>query len=125
MTLIEITPVQLVLCVIFVAIAGTGSIVFKLGLEKDLAWGTVRTFAQLFIMGYVLTYIFQLNNVVLILLLFTFMIFWAAHAIRGRVNEKQVAFFIPTFVSMVASYMLVTIVVTAVIVQVKPWSNRA
>jgi len=121
MTLIEITPIQLVLCVIFVVIAGTGSIVLKLGLEKDLAWGTVRTFAQLFIMGYVLTFIFQLNNVVLILLLFTFMIFWAAHAIRGRVNEKQVAFFIPTFVSMVASYMLVTIVVTAVIVQVKPW----
>jgi putative ABC transport system permease protein len=121
MNLIEITPIQLVLCLIFVFIAGTGSVVFRLGLEKDLAWGTIRTFAQLFIMGYVLTYIFELNNVILILLLFTFMIFWAAHAIRGRVQEKEIPFFVPTFISMLVSYMLVTFMVTAVVVQVKPW----
>jgi putative ABC transport system permease protein len=121
MTLIEITPIQLVLCLIFIAISSAGSFFLKLGLEKDLLWGTVRTFAQLFMMGYVLTFIFQLNNAILILLLFTFMIFWAAHAIRGRVKEEKVSFFIPTFVSMVTSYMLVTIIVTAVIVQVKPW----
>ncbi len=121
MTLIEITPVQLALCLIFVVIAGTGSVVFRLGLEKSLAWGTVRTFAQLFLVGYVLKYVFQLNNVFLILLLFGFMIFWAAHAVRGRVAETKIRFFIPTFLSMVASYMLVTIMVTALIVQVEPW----
>jgi len=121
MSLIEITPIQLILCLIFVAIAGTGSVVFRLGLEKDLAWGTIRTFAQLFIMGYALSYIFKLNNVIVILLLFAFMIFWAAHAIRSRVEEKKVAFFIPTFISMIISYMLVTFMVTAVVVQVKPW----
>ena len=71
MTLIEITPIQLFLCFVFVAIAGIGSVVFRLGLEKDLAWGTVRTFAQLFMMGYVLKYIFQINSPILILLLFT------------------------------------------------------
>ena len=121
MSLIEITPLQLFLCLIFVVIAGMGSLFLRLGLEKDLAWGTVRTFAQLFIMGYVLKFIFQLNNVVLILLLYAFMIFWAAQAIRGRVQEDRISFFVPTFVSMVSSYMLVSILVTAVIVQVKPW----
>ena len=121
MNLIEITPFQLFLCLLFVVIAGIGSALLKLGLEKDLAWGTVRTFAQLFMMGYVLRFIFQLNNVVLILLLYAFMIFWAAQAVRGRVREDRVAFFIPTFLSMIASYMLVSILVTAVIVQVKPW----
>ncbi len=121
MNLIEITPFQLFLCLLFVVIAGIGSALLKLGLEKDLAWGTVRTFAQLFMMGYVLRFIFQLNNVVLILLLYAFMIFWAAQAVRGRVQEDRVAFFIPTFLSMIASYMLVSILVTAVIVQVKPW----
>lgn len=121
MNLIEITPIQLVLCLLFVILSGTGSVWLKLGLEKDLAIGTIRTFAQLFLMGYILKFIFQLNNAILILLLFTFMIFWAAHAIRGRVNEQKVHFFIPTFVSMIISYMIVTITVTAVIVQVKPW----
>ena len=121
MNLIEITPTQLALCLVFVAIAAIGSMIFKLRLEKDLVWGTVRTFAQLYMMGYVLKFIFQLNNVALILLLYAFMIFWAAHAIRSRVNEDKVRFFIPTYISMVTSYMLVAILVTGVIVQAKPW----
>ena len=121
MSIVEISPLQLALCFIFVAIAGGSSLLFRLGLEKDLLWGTIRTFAQLFLVGYALKYIFQLNNPVVVLLLLVFMIFWAAHAIRGRVEEKKVAFFLPTFVSMVASYTTVSGVVTAVIIQVDPW----
>lgn len=121
MNLIDITPIQLALCLVFVAISGVASVIFKLRLEKDLLWGTVRAVAQLYLMGYVLKFIFQLNNVALILLLFAFMIFWATHAIRSRVNEDEVRFFIPTYISMVTSYMLVTIVVTGVIIQAKPW----
>ncbi|MBT5877263.1 MAG: iron export ABC transporter permease subunit FetB [Candidatus Latescibacteria bacterium] len=121
MTVVDITPAQLLLCLLFVAVAGVASILYKLKLEKDLAWGTVRTFAQLLLMGYVLTYIFQINNVALILLLFVSMVFWAAFTIRSRIKEKSVSFFLPTFVSMVISYTVVAIVVTAVIVQVKPW----
>jgi putative ABC transport system permease protein len=121
MTVLDISPIQLALCLLFVLAAGIGSLIFKLRMEKDLAWGTVRTFGQLLLMGYVLTFIFRLNNVFVILLLFVFMIFWAAHAIWGRVEEKTIAFFIPTFVSMVISNMVVAIVVTAVIVGVEPW----
>ncbi len=121
MSVIEISPFQLVLCLIFVLIAGTGSVVFKLRLERDLAWGTVRTFAQLFLVGYVLKFVFRLNDPYLILLLFLWMIFWAAQTIRGRIQEKEVRFFLPTFVSMAASYMVVAVLVTSTIVQVKPW----
>jgi putative ABC transport system permease protein len=106
---------------VFILIAGAGSVALKLGLERDLIIGTVRTFAQLAILGYVLKFIFDLENVWLILLLFSFMVFWAAHAIRGRVKEESVSIFIPTFISMVSSYTLVTLLVTSVIVQVKPW----
>ena len=121
MSLIEISPLQLALCTVFVVVAGTGSAVLRLGLEKDLAWGTVRTFAQLFLVGYVLRSVFQLSNPYLVLLIFVWMVFWAAHAIRGRVKERQVAIFAPTFISMVASYTMVTVVVTAFIIQVDPW----
>ena len=121
MSIIEITPFQLVLCLLFVVVAGASSLFFKLSLEKDLLWGTVRAFAQLFLVGYALKYIFQLNNVIVILLLLAFMIFWAAHAIRSRVREQAVSFFLPTFISMVVSYTTVSIVVTAVIIQVEPW----
>ena len=121
MNVIDIGPLQLVYCLVFILIASAGSLVLKLGLERELVIGTIRTFAQLGIMGYVLKFIFDLDNVWLILLLFSFMVFWAAHAIRGRVNEQAVQIFIPTFISMVLSYTLVSIIVTSVIVQVKPW----
>jgi len=118
---VDISPLHLILCAVFVGIAGTGSAVLRLGLEKDLAWGTVRTFAQLFLLGYVLHFIFDINSPYLIVVYFSFMIFWAAHAIRGRVGEKKISVFLPTFVSMLISYMVVAYLVTAVIVQVKPW----
>ncbi len=121
MNVIDIGPLQLVYCLVFILIASAGSLVLKLGLERELVIGTIRAFAQLGIMGYVLKFIFDLDNVWLILLLFSFMVFWAAHAIRGRVKEQAVQIFIPTFISMVLSYTLVSIIVTSVIVQVKPW----
>jgi len=121
MNVVDITPIQLAYCFVFILIAGAGSFSLKLGLERVLLIGTVRTFAQLAILGYVLKFIFDLDNAWLILLLFSFMVFWAAHAIRGRVKEQAVSIFIPTFISMVSSYTLVTILVTSVIVQVKPW----
>ena len=49
------------------------------------------------------------------------MIFWAAHAVRGRVKEEHVGVFLPTFVSMLVSYATVAWIVTAVIVQADPW----
>ncbi len=121
MNIIEITPLQLVFCLAFVVVAGVGSLLFKLRLEKDLAWGTVRTFAQLFLVGYILKFIFDIKNPYLVLLCYTWMIFWAAQTISGRVKEKEVRLFTPTFVSMVVSYMIVAVVVTGAILQVKPW----
>ncbi len=112
---------QLGLCMIFVIIAGTGSIMLKLRLEKDLAWGTVRTFAQLFLVGYVLKWVFAIDHPVPVLLLYVGMILAAALNIRGRIKQRQIPFFLPTFASMVVSYLLVTTLVTAVIIQVEPW----
>jgi putative ABC transport system permease protein len=121
MSMIEITPLQLALCLLFVLLAAIGSLRLRLGLEKDLLWGTVRTFAQLFLVGYVLQFVFRLNNPFVVVALYVWMIFWAAQTVRGRVREKAIPVFTPTFVSMVVSYMAVAIFVTGVIVQAKPW----
>ena len=118
---VVIGPGQLLLCLLFVAVAGGASLALRLRLERDLLWGTLRTFAQLFLVGYVLDAVFRIDRPLLVLCVFVFMVFWAAHAVRGRVRDAQVAVFVPTFVSMVISYLVVTILVTAVIVQVDPW----
>ena len=121
MNIVEINNIHLLIYVIFVLISGISSIILSLGLEKDIAVGTIRTFVQLFIMGFVLKYIFEIDKAYLILLIFVGMIFFAAITIRGRIKEKEVSFFLPTFVSMLISFMLVTVVVTSVVIQVKPW----
>jgi putative ABC transport system permease protein len=118
---VTIGPGQLLLCLLFVAVAGCASIALRLRLERDLLWGTVRAFAQLFLVGYVLDIVFALDRPLLVMAVFVFMVFWAAHAVRGRVRDPQIAVFAPTFLSMVISYLAVTVLVTAVVIQVDPW----
>jgi putative ABC transport system permease protein len=112
---------QLVLCLIFIAAAGATSLWHALKLERDLIVGTIRTFAQLFLLGYILRLIFELENSAVVLAIFTFMILFAAWEIRGRLKEKEVAFFWPVFISMLLSYFTVTYIVTLFIVAVEPW----
>ena len=121
MNIVEITNIQLLLCLIFVLLTGLSSLFLALGLTKDIIIGTIRTFIQLFLMGFVLKYIFRLDNVYLVLLIFLGMIIFAALTIKGRVKEKKVSYIIPTSLSMIIGYMVVTIIVTAVIIQVEPW----
>ena len=112
---------QLAVGLVFILVAGITSICHALKLERDLLVGTIRTFAQLFLLGYILKFIFKLDNAALVLAVFGFMIFFAAWEIRSRVKEKQVAFFWPLFVSMAISYVVVSYLVTAVLVNVEPW----
>jgi putative ABC transport system permease protein len=105
----------------FVLLAGAASLRLRLGLERDLLWGTVRTVAQLSLMGYVLRYVFAIDRWYLVLALFAAMIFFATWIARGRVKERAVPVLLPVFVSMLLSYMVVTITVTAVIVRAQPW----
>lgn len=112
---------QLVLALLFVAVAGIASLRLRLGLERDLLWGTLRTVAQLVLMGFVLIYVFRLDQWYLIVALYIVMILFAAWIIRGRVRSTTVSYFLPTFVSMVLSYVLISYLVVGVIVQADPW----
>ena len=119
--IIDIGPLQLALCLVFVLLAGLTSFSYRLGLEKDLLIGTVRTFAQLFLMGFVLKFVFAVNVAWLVVVIFATMVAAAVHIIRGRVKERSIPFVIPTFISMILTYSLVSVLVTGVIVGAKPW----
>jgi putative ABC transport system permease protein len=112
---------QLGLALVFVLTAGFTSVINHLGLGRELLVGTLRCFSQLVLMGFILTFIFGLNEIWLVLLTFAVMVFFAAHIIRGRVRERSVPFFLPTLGSMLLSYTLVTLLVCAVVVGVEPW----
>lgn len=121
MNVIDISYFGLLLSLSFVLLAGISSVVLQLNLHWDVLWGTVRTISQLFLMGFILKYVFQLESPWPVLLIFSGMIFFAARIIAGRVKNKEVPFMVPTVISMFISYMTVTIMVTGIIIQVKPW----
>jgi len=108
-------------CLGFVLVAGVSSVMLRLGLGRDLVWGTIRCVAQLFLMGFVLRFLFQLESAWPVLLVFAGMILLASQIVHGRVGRVGVPVFWPTFVTMLLSYSVVSVVVTALIVQVKPW----
>ncbi len=119
--IVNIGPLNLAVGLVFIITAGLLSVYHSLKLERDLAIGTIRTFTQLFLLGYILKIVFNLNNVFLVLMVFCLMTFFAAWTIYGRVKEKEISFFMPVFLSMIISFFSVAFIVTAIIIDVKPW----
>jgi len=120
-TVVDIGWVELSLCLVFILLSGIASLVLRLGLGRDLVWGTVRTFAQLFLLGLVLEYVFRVRTWWPVLGIYWLMILFAGNIIRGRVREKAVRHWDTTLISMFLSYTLMTLVITGLIVRVKPW----
>lgn len=121
MEIIDIGYFELAFCLILVLAAGLASVGLKLGLERDILWATVRTVAQLFLLGYILRFIFGVETAWLVLLILFGMILFAAWTIRGRMEQRPVAFFWPTFLSMLLSYFVVVFFATALVIRVEPW----
>ncbi len=118
---LDISLWRLCLALVFSLLAGGCSLALKLGLGRDIAIGTVRTFAQLFLMGWVLGLVFAVDSPWLVLALFLVMAGAAAHTARGRIHEKAVGFAWPMYASMACVYLVVTITVTGAIVHAEPW----
>lgn len=119
--IVEINFFQLLLGLVFILLAGVSSVALSLGLHKDLFWGTVRMISQLFLMGYVLKYVFQVDSLLLVMGLFTVMIAFAANIIKGRVKERQVSYIFHVFISMLLSFTVITYFSTRLLLNVQPW----
>ncbi len=86
------TPTTLAFSLILVIIAVLISYKEKLGLEKDILWSMLRMVVQLVIIGYVLTYIFQIDSIIVTAIIMIFMIVNAAYNAGKRANKIPKAF---------------------------------
>ncbi|MCC5891869.1 iron export ABC transporter permease subunit FetB [Exiguobacterium sp.] len=68
------TFVELMTSLIFVAIPLGLALFLKLGLERDILIATVRSIVQLLLIGYILTFVFESDNPVFMLLMILLMI---------------------------------------------------
>ena len=118
---IPIGPGQLALATLFVVFVGVLSIRLSLGITKDLAIATVRTYVQLLALGFVLRWVFGIDSPWLVLGLVLLMVLAAARILVKRSPDAPPGIFGSAFVSMALTGFLVTFSVTGVIIQVDPW----
>lgn len=76
---LTVSPLSLVFSFVLVLFAISISYKEKLGLEKDILWAMLRMVVQLIIIGYVLTYIFQIDSIIVTAVIMIFMIINAAY----------------------------------------------
>ena len=118
---LDIGILELSTVLLFVLLAGAASLRFRLGLERDLLWGTVRTVAQLALLGFVLHWVFSIRHWYVVLAIYAMMIFFAAVIIRNRVRKTSVSYLAPAFFSMLLSYMVISIIIVGGVVRADPW----
>ena len=119
--IVPISDGQLALSVVLVLLAGGVSAALQLGLLRALVWGTVRTFVQLTLIGYVLAYVFELNRPWLVLLVVLAMTAAATQAATSRSEEAARSPRALAFMALFASSFLVGILVLALIIRPQPW----
>lgn len=93
----------------------------RLGIEKDILIGTIRTFLQLIIIGYILKYIFNLRDWRAVLLMIMVMSF-----IAGRNAVKRQHYEIPGLMPLITISIFTGAAVSMItlqflILQIKPW----
>lgn len=118
---IPISNLQLAFSVLLVLITGGISSFLRLGLLKSLVWGTVRTFVQLTLVGYALTYIFQIDSPALIALIITVMCYIASRTASGRTPNVPGYPSAMAFAALMASTYIVGLIVTVLIISPQPW----
>lgn len=101
----NITNESLGLSMVLVVVAILISHREKLALEKDIIWSICRAVVQLIIVGYVLKYIFDLDNAVLTVLMVLFICFNAAYNAKKRSKYVEHAF-VTSFIAITTGAVL-------------------
>ena len=104
-----------------ILITGAVSIFLHLKMEKRLLVASIRTIAQLALIGLVLEKVFKLHAWWAILLLMTLMIFAASRSSVGRLTRKFKGVHLISFASLSAVGFIITFSVTQGVIRVTPW----
>lgn len=112
---------HLALSGLFVFAAGTVSLALRLGLERRLAWASLRTVVQLLLVGYVLGWVFALEEPFLVLVLLAVMIGAASRAAVQRSERTYRGATLGAFVMLTVTGLATTLGATQFVIGVEPW----
>lgn len=111
------------LSLILMALAIAVSRLQRLGVEKNLAIGTVRAFAQLTLIGFALKVLFQVNSPWLLPAVLVVMLTVASYESVRRQQVKLPRFFLITFGTLTLALVVSLGVVALLIIRPDPWYN--
>jgi putative ABC transport system permease protein len=112
---------QLAIATALVVTAGVISLALRLGLEKKLALASLRTIVQLLLVGYILRWVFQINQWWWVALAVAVMICLAARAAVARSSRGYRGVTGHALIALVISSLAVTVTVTQAVIGVEPW----
>lgn len=118
---VQLSYGDLALAAGLVAMAGAVSLALRLGLEKRLALAATRTAVQLFLVGFVLKWVFDIDSLAMVVALALGMAYMASRAAVARSSRRFAGVHWRVFLSLVLSGFVTTVLVTAVIVRAEPW----
>lgn len=119
--LIVLDTLDLFFCLGLIGIAIALSLWRKLGLEKQLAYSTIRSLMQLIAIGYVLDIVFTIDNWLLVLGILGIMLAVASVVTRNRIDQKLQGLLSTVVLALVASSAFTVGYVILLIVQPTKW----
>lgn len=99
------------------------SFALQLGLAKSLGIAAIRMVVQLLLVGYILAWVFALDNPWLVFFVALMMSVIAGNASVSRTQRRFPAIFWRSLLSILASSAFVTSLLVAGIIQIDPWYN--
>lgn len=118
---IELDTFDLALCLGIIGIAIAVSLWQKLGLEKQLAYGAIRSLLQLIAIGYLLDIVFAIDNWLAVIAILGVMITIATIVTRNRIDKKLQGLLPVVLLSLLASSAFTLGYTILLIVQPPKW----
>jgi putative ABC transport system permease protein len=112
---------QLLLASGFVLVTGAIALWMQLGVTKDLAIATVRTYVQLLLLGLVLRWAFAADRWWWVIGILAIMTVAAARIILKRAPDAPSGLFLAAVTSMAVTGITVTFAVTGLVIGAEPW----
>ncbi|GAA4408792.1 iron export ABC transporter permease subunit FetB [Advenella faeciporci] len=118
---IEISYLDIALASLLVLANGLISLLLKLRLEKSLLVAAVRMVVQLLLIGYILKWVFSVDQWYVVLLIIGIMTFIAGMAAHNRNRIQYGGMRVDALVSVWVSSWLIALLGLVVVLQVQPW----
>ncbi|HEY3316795.1 MAG TPA: iron export ABC transporter permease subunit FetB [Coriobacteriia bacterium] len=105
----------------FIVVSGAVSLALGLGVTRDLWVASLRTYAQLLALGFVLRWVFRNDTPLVVLAILVVMLVAATSIILRRSPDAPAGLFGSTLLAMALTGVTITFAVTGLVVGVQPW----